>query len=118
MNSIPLHPQHGLNPSIPVCMYCGKELNMIALLGAKCKTEAPRNCFISDEPCDECKEKFKQGILLTEVNNEGIVQDYCVITFEAAERMFEGFPDKDKVFKMGRCNCEKGFIQQIIKQGE
>ena len=27
--SIPLSPKHGLNPTIPVCAWCGKEKNEI-----------------------------------------------------------------------------------------
>lgn len=33
MNGIEISPKHGLNPTIPVCFWCGKEKNEIALLG-------------------------------------------------------------------------------------
>jgi hypothetical protein len=35
-DGIKLHPEHGLNPSIEVCMICGEEMG-IALLGNNIK---------------------------------------------------------------------------------
>ena len=67
--SIKVSPKHGLNPTIPVCFFCGKEKNEIALLGKidREDSEAPRKVILNFEPCDECKEKFAQGVLLIEV---------------------------------------------------
>lgn len=39
-DGITLHPEHGLNPSIEVCMICGEEMG-IALLGNNIKGQAP-----------------------------------------------------------------------------
>lgn len=73
-NSIPLSPKHGLNPTIPICFWCGKEKNEIALLG-KIKTdkrgedpEAPHSCVLDYEPCDCCKEQWGKGVTLIEVS--------------------------------------------------
>ena len=33
-NSIRLHKEHSLNPTLCTCFYCGKETGEIALLGA------------------------------------------------------------------------------------
>lgn len=38
-DGITLHPEHGLNPSIEVCMICGEEMG-IALLGNNIKAGA------------------------------------------------------------------------------
>ena len=32
-DSIKISPKHGVNPTIPRCFFCGKEKNMVALLG-------------------------------------------------------------------------------------
>lgn len=64
--SIRLHPKHGVNPTIPVCAWCGKERNEVALLGAAYRGEAPRNMVIDDEPCDACKAGMAQGITFIE----------------------------------------------------
>jgi hypothetical protein len=66
-DSIRLHPKHGLNPTIPICFYCGKEKNEIALLGAAYRGEAPMHMVTSVEPCDECKERYVEYTLLVEM---------------------------------------------------
>lgn len=39
-DGIVLHPEHGLNPSIELCIVCGEEMG-IALLGNNIKGQAP-----------------------------------------------------------------------------
>lgn len=68
MTSIPLHPQYGVNPAIPVCFYCGEEKNEILLLGNNYKEEAPRRAVWNQEPCDQCRDYMKQGIILLGVD--------------------------------------------------
>lgn len=65
-NEILLSEKHGVNPSIDCCFYCGKEVG-IALLGKlPDDAEAPRTVCTSIEPCDECKEKYKDYCLVVE----------------------------------------------------
>ena len=84
-NSIKLSPKYGLNPTIPICAWCGKEKNEIALMGYMSKKnerrtawggtssaverdiEAPRNAILDYEPCDECKALWAQGVAIIEV---------------------------------------------------
>jgi hypothetical protein len=61
MSRIILHPKYGVNPTIPICIYCGKEKNEVALLGAAYKEEAPMYMIIDHEPCDSCKKKVEEG---------------------------------------------------------
>lgn len=71
--SIKLSPKHGLNPTIPVCFFCGESKNEVALLGQIGDRrkgedlEAPMKMILDFEPCDECNKKFAQGVLLIEV---------------------------------------------------
>ena len=65
-NSIKLHKEYGLNPTIRTCFYCGKETGEIMLLGANYKGKAPMHMCTSIEPCKECKEKYKDYVLLVE----------------------------------------------------
>ena len=71
--SIKLSPQHGLNPCIPVCFFCGEQKNEIALLGhigdgrRGEDFEAPRSAILDYVPCEECQKKFAQGVLIIEV---------------------------------------------------
>lgn len=66
-DSITLSPQHGVNPSIPICFWCGKEKNEIALMGLlKGDIQAPKNALLDFVPCDTCKANMDQGIRLME----------------------------------------------------
>lgn len=114
---IEISPKHGLNPTIPVCFWCGKEKNEIALLGRireKTKNryganmtkrdsdiEAPRRMVIDYEPCDECKKMWESGIAVFEAQetptmpNQPEIQKgiyptgrLVVVTVEGADRVF------------------------------
>lgn len=70
--SIKVSPKHGLNPCMPVCFFCGETKNEIALLGrigGKEDLEAPMKAILDYEPCEECKKKFAEGVLLIEVTD-------------------------------------------------
>lgn len=68
MKSIPVSPKHGLNPTIPVCAWCGESKNEIALLGKIKGTdaEAPMHCILDYEPCEHCKEQWNRGVTVLE----------------------------------------------------
>lgn len=71
--SIRLSPQHGVNPSLMVCYYCGEDKG-IALMGLirgkeRSDPEAPRHVVLDKEPCDKCKEYMKEGVILIEVRD-------------------------------------------------
>ena len=114
---IEISPKHGLNPTIPVCFWCGKEKNEIALLGRiREKTtnrfgayvtkrdsdiEAPRKAVLDYEPCDECKKWWDSGVAVLEVQqtpiqpNQPEIQKglyptgrFAVVTVEGADRVF------------------------------
>lgn len=70
--SIPLSKKYGVNPTIPICFWCGEEKNEIALLGKlKGDAEAPKSTWILGdyEPCDECKSKWEKGIRIVEASH-------------------------------------------------
>lgn len=110
--SIKLSPKHGVNPTIPVCFWCGKEKNEIALLGrigGKEDVEAPKNMVLDFEPCDDCANKMAMGITCmecTEKPNDNCnvpfgdriypTRNFVVIKREAAERIFDGMVNFEK----------------------
>lgn len=58
-----LSEKHGVNPSLMLCPYCGKETG-IALFGKlKGDKEAPKN-VVGNDLCDECKKKVENGFVL------------------------------------------------------
>lgn len=114
---IEVSPKHGLNPTIPVCFWCGKDKNEIALLGRireKIKNryganvtkqdsdiEAPSRMVIDYEPCDECMKMWDSGVAVIEVQETPIMPNqpeiqkgiyptgrFAVVTVEGADRVF------------------------------
>lgn len=75
-DEVKLSPKHGVNPTIPICFWCGKEKNEVALLGQinKEDSEAPRRVIMDYEPCEQCKELFSMGIHIIGVSTEPIVE--------------------------------------------
>lgn len=75
-NNIKLSPKHGVNPTIPICAWCGEEKNEIALLGQIGDRrkgedlEAPMHCVLDYEPCDHCKEQWSQGVAILEATTK------------------------------------------------
>ena len=114
---IKLSPKHGLNPTIPVCFWCGEERNEVALLGhigdgrKHEDFEAPRHMVIDYEPCEKCRAKMALGVTLMEATSKpnsvakvemqkGIYPTgrYVVIKREAARKMFDNIGGNDKAF--------------------
>ena len=92
-DSITLHPEYGLNPTLCTCFYCGEDTGEIAMLGASYKGEAPRRMCLSIEPCDKCKEKFKDKLVLVENTSvdgksEGITGRWLAIPKEYISEEF------------------------------
>ena len=114
---IEVSPKHGLNPTIPVCFWCGKDKNEIALLGRireKTKNryganvtkqdsdiEAPSRMVIDYEPCDECMKMWDSGVAVIEAQETPIMPNqpeiqkgiyptgrFAVVTVEGADRVF------------------------------
>lgn len=87
--SIKLSPNHGLNPSLMTCFYCG-EAKGVALFGRmKGDKEAPREACFDHDPCDKCKGYMAQGVILISVrdgesgDNPHRTGNWCVVRDEA-----------------------------------
>jgi len=132
---IEVSPKHGVNPTIPVCFFCGEDKNEIALLGRvrerdphtgravrNSDVEVPMRMVLDYEPCDKCKAHMAQGVTLIGVlthspdgrpplTAQGGTQVYpsgawCVITAEAAQKTF----NIDQTFKPG----DKLFVEDAV----
>lgn len=88
---VKVSPKHGLNPTIPLCFWCGKPKNEVALVGKlKGDREAPHNMVLDFEPCEECKKEWDKGVAIMEVTDR-----------QPVEGMPQIFKDK-KVWFTGR----------------
>ena len=107
MSGIRLHEKYGLNATIFNCFFCGKEAGLL-LPGSNTKAfreaglanldgEMHRNIGVIDkEPCTECKELMKQGVMLISVRDDEETGDnpyrtgnVAVIKDEAIKRMVQ-----------------------------
>ena len=69
-----LSKEHGVNPSLMNCFWCGESFG-VALLGANHGKKAPHSIVVDYEPCGDCQEIRKKGLTLLEAtdapNHEG-----------------------------------------------
>jgi recombinational DNA repair protein (RecF pathway) len=67
MSALIFHPQHGVNPSLPVCAFCGQPTGEILLLGYNRGKEAKHLAIYNPhQPCKACAEKMSYGITFIE----------------------------------------------------
>lgn len=102
---IKISPKYGLNPTIPVCFWCGKQKNEIALMGRMTDDiEAPKNMVLDYVPCEECQNRMAMGVAVLEASDhpntegqppmqEGVypTSRFVVVTTECANRVFNAY---------------------------
>lgn len=129
--NIRISEKHGVNPTIPICFWCGKQKNEIALLGKlKGDVEAPHNCVLDYEPCEECKKKWALGVALLGTRKKPLndtlppiknssseilypTGQWIVITKEAAKRYFGEVATEEEIEKTDRVLVEQEFIDYL-----
>ena len=137
-NGIKLSKKHGVNPTIPICFWCGQQKNEIALLGKlPGDAEAPPTALIDYNPCDKCEESFKDKILAigtskTQVllNQPPIATKPCnmyptghwfAIAPEAFEQNFGSIIEEEKLKNIKECGkvfMDNDLVLHILKQVE
>ncbi|MCX8074162.1 MAG: hypothetical protein N2749_01060 [Clostridia bacterium] len=135
MSEIKLSKKHGFNPSIPVCFWCGKEKNEIALFGELPKDkEAPMKAVYDYTPCRECQKKMAQGILVIEavlgteavklgnppIDKLGSVPTgrWLVMTRQYFEDNVDDEDLKQRILKAGKTLMDPATFTQIVEQAK
>lgn len=130
MNDIKLSPKYGLNPTIPLCFFCGKPKNEIACFGKIGKRnediEAPHHCIINYIPCDECKKHMDEGVTLIAVENHPLFENqppivknyypnnkYVVLTKDAIERIITQDELKTSILKNKMALIDNQTFEQL-----
>lgn len=131
MSSIRLHREYGLNPTIPVCFWCGEDTGEIALLGSGYKGEAPHKMILNYQPCPKCMEMFAQGVLFVEVvpsskskypplGKDGALSTmsptgrHVVVKMEAVDRMGISEPMLSEIKKQKRAVLEPATFDALF----
>ncbi len=106
---ITISEKHGLNPSISLCFYCGKEKNELVLPGRlKGDIEAPRKAVWSMEPCDDCKKYMAEGVLLCVVRDHS--DPKC--PYRTGRMLVISDADAVRIFKMDPTKERFAFIEE------
>ncbi len=101
--SITLHPEHGVNPSLGVCFWCGGDDGTVLLLGLNKGKEAAHRTCVGYDPCDTCKKNWERGVVVIEATDDQPDDDrpeiqsglyptgsWAVMTKDAVLRLFDG----------------------------
>lgn len=89
-----LSKEHGVNPSLSQCFFCGQDKNEIILAGRFGGNKAPHKAVWNREPCETCKDYMTKGIMLVSVKdgtdheNPYRTGKICVIKEETAKKIF------------------------------
>lgn len=83
-DSITIDPQFGVNPTVTLCFWCGKDsgIALFGKLNAKQRKalnsptgEAPRAMVLDKTPCNACLGFMEQGVILISVDEEKSKED-------------------------------------------
>jgi len=134
-DGITLSPRHGVNPSITKCFWCGEDIG-VKLFGkiGKNDDEAPRHIIVNYEPCNKCKEAFKQGILMIGVSEDQVIDNmppisescgvklyptgaHAVVTEDFAKFIFKDIPKEelDTILKARKVLMPSEHVIQLLK---
>ena len=121
--SIRLSEKHGVNPSMEICFFCNEAKGIVLFGKLRNDVEAPREVLINYEPCDKCKEKFKDGVTVVEVTTEQQHKNQPSITTHNDEELYPTgayVVVKPKVFnneyKVGSIvTMDKNLFQELFK---
>jgi len=100
MGKIYMSKKHGLNPSIDVCFFCGKDKAILVFGKMKGDAKAPQRVVSNYKPCEECEKKMRSGRAVIEVTTTDtgalpIIEGawptgrWCVIKAETALKLFK-----------------------------
>jgi len=116
---IKLSKKHGVNPSMSICFFCGKEKNEIVLPGKlKGDAEAPRKAVWNYEPCDECKKYMSEGVMVCVVKDGSSPKNpyrtgrSIVIRDEDAKNIFNVDPKTTRFFFLEESAATQVFDHQ------
>lgn len=86
---IKISPQHGVNPTISVCFWCGENKNEIALVGRlKGDVQAPMRAVLDYVPCEKCAEKMNAGVTLMEASMTPMLKGFPSVKATGGEELY------------------------------
>jgi hypothetical protein len=119
MSNISLHPKYGVNPTVGVCFWCGKDDGTVGLLGFNKNKEAKHRTILTMDPCPTCRANMALGITVFEAvafpQHEGHPEvapgvyptgRWCVVKRESGVWEHITEPVRSQVLRMGKTFME------------
>jgi len=104
--SIRLSPKHGVNPTIPFCLFCNEPKHEVILAGyLPGDQEAPTRAVWDRQPCEKCKEHMASGVVLISVrdgesgDNPYRTGGWVVVTDDAIRKVIQTPEVRDAILK-------------------
>ena len=95
MGNLKLSPKYGANPVLPSCFWCGELKEEVALVGRlkinpetgeeerNGDFEAKTGMVLDFDPCNKCKEHWKQGVVVAEALHKPVVKNMPPVTTDS-----------------------------------
>lgn len=121
-DTISIHPEHGVNPTILLCPVCNKETNELALLGYN-KNKKADKYSIGYNLCDECEKFTEDYITFIVVKDERTKERTGEIVRIRKKAVSDMFPNTDInepicCINMDLYNKIKKLYNKLEKEGE
>lgn len=121
-DGIKISPKHGVNPTIPVCFWCGKDKEEIALMGKidKEDSEAPRRLIMNYEPCNGCKVLFSKGIQVIGASDHPIIPTMFPIIDDGTKKLYPTgsmfVASENWIQEFLKANKKDDMIEHVLKE--
>jgi hypothetical protein len=112
--SIRLSKDHGVNPSMDTCYYCGEAKGILLFGRLPGDKEAPRHTVTNYEPCEKCKETMAQGITVFEMIDDKTPSGRMIVVKEEIFKTL--FSDIDKILESRRCMMTKEMYEKVFAE--
>ena len=119
-DSIKISEKHGVNPTIPICFYCGEDKNEVALLDKlKGDVKAPMRMLLDYVPCDKCKEKWAEmnAIILVGVQDTPVQEGQPPIDNQEGKDLYPTGSYVGVTEQFIRENIDEDMQDEIIDSG-
>ena len=120
LSGIRLSEEHGVNPSVDHCFFCGEDY-AVALFGKLKGDVAAPHSVCTGGICDRCEKVREQGgVFLIEINSEDGGKEnprrtgrMCALKEEAIHELFQPAELAETVVKKGMAYVEEGVLDKI-----
>ena len=121
-DGIKISPKHGVNPTIPICFWCGKDKDEIALMGRidKEDSEAPHKLIMDYKPCSGCKELFSKGVHVIGASDHPMIPKMFPIVDDGSIKLYPTgkmfVASENWIQEFLKANHKENMIDNVLKE--